>query len=54
MKWDQAKTHELYVIAFDDPHAEPLDIYEAKNEINRRKKQRHARLQQKEKVHYSK
>lgn len=54
MNWVQAKTHELYVIAFDDPYAEPLDIYEAKNEINRRKQQRHARKQMKEKVHYSK
>lgn len=54
MNWESAKTHELYVIAFDDPYAEPMDVYEAKNEINRRKKQRHARLQQKEKAQYSK
>lgn len=54
MNWHLAKTRELYVIAFDDPYAEPMDVYEAKNEINRRKKEKHARLKQTEQKHYPK
>jgi hypothetical protein len=54
MNWKQAKTRELYVIMFVDEAATSADKLAAKAEVERRKKQSHERMQNKEVSHYQK
>jgi hypothetical protein len=52
MNWKLAKKSELYVIMFADDNAPESDKLAAKEEVERRKKQVHARMQNREKAHY--
>jgi hypothetical protein len=54
MNFKNAKTRELYVIMFADERATDADRLAAKAEVERRKKQKHGRMQNKEVSHYPK
>ncbi|MFD0710595.1 hypothetical protein [Paenibacillus sp. GCM10027626] len=52
MNWRKAKLYELRVILHDDKFASLADRQAAEAELVRRRKQRHARMQNKERKVY--